>query len=369
MDAAHAGLGATMEASLKCYRCGHKNQDQAFCGSCGWPLALNEYLSKSVKEQIGLAVRDRDVLETESSIRVFERAWGWVKIVMGISAALLAILGGGVVWKVSDWRSSVDSAKQAVTDTSNAARKQIEEVSSRSAEDITKTASNANQAIQDASTNAERQSNELKKAASQTKREMLQERLSLRNDVETSRSQLQAADKLEPEMTAMSHQLAQATSEIQAQQKVISSSEDFVKSVFSSHTVDFFWVGQGPDKRYAVLPPPAGGKQTAVFLLLRSTPIPETLQLQFHIFTQPQNSYFRVAHNLVIFFWADPPDNLKQQQLSVAYFPDSGDKELIQSLEMHDGRVFADGEPLPKFNQPDPDFKGSKWIHLEAPAK
>ena len=99
---------------------------------------------------------------------------------MGISAALLALLGGGVVWKVSDWRSSVDSAKQAVTDTSNAARKQIEEVSTHSAEGITKTASNANQAIQDASTNAERQSNELKKAATQTKREMLQERLSLR---------------------------------------------------------------------------------------------------------------------------------------------------------------------------------------------
>lgn len=44
---------------------------------------------------------------------MFERAWGWVKIVGGIAVALLAIVGGGVIWKVSDWRA-VDTAQQSV---------------------------------------------------------------------------------------------------------------------------------------------------------------------------------------------------------------------------------------------------------------
>jgi hypothetical protein len=53
---------------------------------------------------------------------------------------------------------------------------------------------------------------------------------------------------------------------------------------------------------------------------------------------------------------------LEQKPLTVSYFADQSDKELIKSLTMKDGRVFADGEPLPKFGQADPDFKGDKWI-------
>jgi hypothetical protein len=52
------------------------------------------------------------VLETESSIKVFQRAWDWVKIVFAIAAVLFAIVGGGVVWKVSDWWSGVDKASR-----------------------------------------------------------------------------------------------------------------------------------------------------------------------------------------------------------------------------------------------------------------
>jgi hypothetical protein len=96
-------------------------------------------------------------------------------------------------------------------------------------------------------------------------------------------------------------------------------------------------------------------------LLLSATPIPGTLQLQYHIFSQPPNSYVSL-HNMVIFYWGQSRDALEAQQLSVSYFPDKGDKEQIKSLSEHDGRVFADDEPLPKLNQPDPDFKGDRWL-------
>jgi hypothetical protein len=59
-----------------CFRCGAKNVNvQSFCGVCGSPLSLQEYISKQVSENLVATIRDRDVLESESSIRVFERAW------------------------------------------------------------------------------------------------------------------------------------------------------------------------------------------------------------------------------------------------------------------------------------------------------
>jgi hypothetical protein len=132
---------------------------------------------------------------------------------------------------------------------------------------------------------------------------------------------------------------------------------------------EVFQIGQPPATRYAVVPPPPGTKVTTVLLLLQSVPIPSTLQLQFHIFAQPPNSYFTIK-NLVIFGWSDPPEVLKTQQLSASYFPDSSDKDIIHSLSEHDGRIFADDQPLPKFNQVDPDFKGNKWMPVvQNPAK
>jgi hypothetical protein len=197
----------------------------------------------------------------------------------------------------------------------------------------------------------------------QSKVEMSTEIRSFRTDLDGSRQQLQAANSLQPEMESVRQQLAQAVKDIQSQQKVISSSEDFVKNVFSSHATEYFNVGLTPANRYIIIPPVTQGGLTTVLMLLRSVPIPNTLQLQFNIYTQPPNSYTTIK-NLVIFFWHDPPETLKTQQLSAAYFPDEGDKDTIQALLEHDGRAFADDQPLPKFNQPDPDFKGNKWMPL-----
>jgi hypothetical protein len=101
-------------------------------------------------------------------------------------------------------------------------------------------------------------------------------------------------------------------------------------------------------------------------MLLPSAPISGTLQLQYHIFVQPPGSYVNI-HNLIIFSCSDPADNLKQKPMSVSYFPDSSDKDLIHTLSEHDGRVFADDQPMPKANQPDPDFKGNKWMRFGPP--
>jgi hypothetical protein len=323
-----------MPTSKQCYQCGHHNDGQGFCGACGSPLTLSEYFSKKVKEQLADTIRDRDVLEIDSSIKVFDQAWSRITRIFGIAVTLLVLAGGGVIWKASDFWSDVDKAKQSVNE----------------------------------------QSEGVKKTTLHALADISKQTASFQNDLNASRVQLQAANGLQPEMEGMRKQLAEATKAIQAQQKVISSSEEFAKSIFSSHVTESFDVKLNAGaartidlkNRYAIIPPfTKETKSTIVFLLLDTTPIQGTLQLQQQVAVQPPGSYFNI-HNLVVFFWGDPASGLETKPLSVSYFPDKSDTDIIHTLSDHDGRLFADDQPLPtKFDEPDPGFKGNKWMKVE----
>lgn len=338
-------------------------------------LSLQEYISKQVSENLAATIRDRDVLETESSIKVFERAWGWVKIVGAIAAVLLAIMGAGILWKVSDWWHAVDTAKSTVTETANTAKQQIQDSSNSSLTSVQNASLAAQKASGQAATDAKAQSQLMSRAASETKQELSQESADVKNQVEATRSQLGAAQALRPGMEETQKQLATALEQVQAQQKAISSSQNFVKEIFSSYTTDIISVGNEPKSAYAIQPQGEkpfniNGKNIAfVYLLLHSTPIQGTVQLQWGVFAQPRNSYFMVAHNLLVTLWGDPQGGLGQNAFDISYFPDTGDKETIKSLTVRDGRVYADGEPLPKLGQVDPDFKGNKWMPAPTQAK
>jgi hypothetical protein len=112
-----------------------------------------------------------------------------------------------------------------------------------------------------------------------------------------------------------------------------------------------------------VVPPPDNGlvHVSVVYLLLRAVPIQGSVQLQYHVFAQPPNTYFSVK-NVMVFIWGESPDNLKNKQFSVSYFPVSSEKDVVKILSFHDDRVWADDQPMPKYNQPDPDFKGNRWL-------
>ena len=73
---------------------------------------------------------------------------------------------------------------------------------------------------------------------------------------------------------------------LNSQRKVISSSENFVREVFSSHMFEQFEfdMKQPVTARSGFLPRSSGSKGKAVvFLLLAATPLPKTLQLQYHV--------------------------------------------------------------------------------------
>jgi hypothetical protein len=197
--------------------------------------------------------------------------------------------------------------------------------------------------------------------ASNAKIDLSKQSTGLKRDVDNARQQIAGASTLQPQMAAMRKELKTATNEMRDQQQVISSSEEFVKRVFSSHKTDYFTVGHEPPTKLVTIAPPPNSKRSIVAFLLSSSPIRETLQLQYKVFAQPPDSYLTI-HNLVIFSWGDPLSSLNDQELSASYFPDKSDTDLIHSLRVENGRIFADDEPLPLVNQPDPDFKGSKWV-------
>ena len=147
-----------MTTSKQCYQCGHNNAEQAFCGACGSPLTLNAYISKKVKDQIADTIRDRDVLEMDSSIKVFKKAWDWIKLIFGIAVTLLVLTGAGVFWKASDFWSGVDKAKQSVADSAKKSSDEIARVSSQSKQDISDALNEGKKTIEKASNDAVGQS-------------------------------------------------------------------------------------------------------------------------------------------------------------------------------------------------------------------
>jgi hypothetical protein len=260
----------------------------------------------------------------------------------------------------------VNAAKQSVAATSDAAKEQISKSTSASTAEVKQTVEHAKSTMATNLQQADKQSESLNSAMNQ----MRVETKSFESSMGDSRRQLNEAKKLQPEMTSMRKDLQDAVAQIRKQQEVISSSEEFVKQVFSSHQIDIFHVGTETKTRLTTIGPPAGGDGSVVLLVLSSTPIRETLQVQYRVFTQPPDSYVTI-HNLLIFFWGEHLANLNGQELSASYFPDKSDTEHINALSEHDGRVFADKEPLPYFNKPDPTFKGNRWFKsaAEAPAQ
>jgi hypothetical protein len=346
-------------AVRKCYKCEHENPiTQAFCGACGSHTDLNDYISHKVKAEVHHSIQDRDVLETDSSIKVFDKAWKWMRLIIATAVTVVVVSGGSVLWRAWGLWRSVDDAEKSISTTTKTSTEQIATVASTSKQVI-------DQAADSAKTNITKASSEASAAAVKSTKQVSQDAAASHSDMEGSRQQLQDASKLKPEIEALRKQVADATKDIQDQKGKISSSESFVKSVFSTHGNEYFFLNtalQGaPPDRYAVVTPVNAQGANFIYLLLNQTPVPGTMQLEYHVFVQPPNTYFQVAHNLFLFIWPEPVTNLVGKQLTVSYFGDSSDKDLIKSLTYHDGRWFADDQPLPNLGHPDPDFKGNKW--------
>jgi hypothetical protein len=330
---------------MRCFQCDSDNPEQGFCGTCGAPLKLDVFVARQVRAEFEQHTQQRDLVERESAIRIVETAYGWAKKLGVLALLIVAPFAAVGVYKWSDLLSAISSAKQNVSKTASDERKAIEAASATAQLNIAQVSSSAT-----------RESRAAVQEAKAAKSQVTQQTAEAQTEIARLHEQIEAANGLRPEMVAIREELTK-------QQRALSSSEEFAKNIFTSHRVEFFQQEQMETDHYKILPRKNGNGAT-VYLLLGKVPIAQTLQLQYHVFSQPNNSYVNI-HNLVIFSWGDPADSLKTHQLSASYFPDGSDKDVIKVLSERDGRVYADGEPLFRLGESDPAFTGNKWVAFQ----
>jgi hypothetical protein len=297
--------------SMKCFECDTNNPTtNKYCNSCGWPLNPKDYVTKKIDQKLNLFLEDKELFETAIAAQVFEKAWGWAKIHFAILGLLITAFSACLIWVGYDIKSTVSRAETYISDSTDLFKK----------------------------------------------------------DFESSETQLQAAKQLKPDIDSLREKLVQTANDVHDTQKILSSKENLAKDILSSRVEESFKVGSCPPGKCTTIHLPDGEDNTGyyVFLLTKAAVIPHALQLQFHIFDEPPTSY-HTFHNLIVFKWGDRLDTLQSQELIASYFPDKNDQDLIQTVIVKDGRVFADDQPLPKFwLASDPNFTGNKWGDVNA---
>jgi hypothetical protein len=349
----------------RCFQCEAQNPpEQSFCGQCGAALLLRDYIAAQVTKAVAESPRDREVLIKAEAVEVFEKAWGWAKLtaeILLIPVIAVVTLLGWFGWREFNLSKAAANAQQQIEGAAKKASDDINKVSAKSIGDVQTESGKANEASRNSEQTAAKLSADLNRTVSTTKTELNNEASDVRTEVAKSKTELQEVHKLQPEFDTMRGQLTRATSDLTAQQKVISSSEDFIKHVFGSHISYLYSFPDFIQPNHAIIiPAPKGVKNSTVLMLAPSTPVEGTIQLQWGIFLQQPNTYLQF-HNLIVFFWGDPPDELKNNNIAISFFADSGDKKLFKRLDFKDGRAYVDDQPLPKFFQPDPDFTGKQF--------
>jgi len=207
--------------------CFHCDKDSPtsndFCGSCGSPLTLDSYIASRVKAQLATDLKHRDVLEAESSIKVFTKAWGWMRLIGGIAVTLLLVSGGALAWKASGFWENVQKANDSVSEKAKTTAADISQTAAKSKQDLSSALSQAKGEIASTSSEAIKQSESMRYASVQAKNEISNETKTFRTDLQSSRQRLDAANKMQPELENLRQQLDAANKSIGEQQKVLSS--------------------------------------------------------------------------------------------------------------------------------------------------
>ena len=244
-------------------------------------------------------------LSRQMPVEIFEKAWGWAKLTaesLLIPVIAVVTLLGWLGWREFSLSNAAANAQQQIEATAKTARGDITQASAQSIGEVQRESAKAIGASHNSEEAAGKLSTDLKNTASKTKTELKNEASDVRTEVDKSKAELTEVHKLQPEFDTMRGQLMKATSDLAAQQKVISSSEDFVKHVFSTHVTYMFAFKEFVQPNAIVIPATKSGQNSTVMMLVPDTPIDGTLQLQYKIFAQPPGSYFHI-HNLILFFW------------------------------------------------------------------
>jgi hypothetical protein len=137
------------------------------------------------------------------------------------------------------------------------------------------------------------------------------------------------------------HDIKNVQERIVKQQEKLENIELLVKNFFERITHEAFQHTQ--DKKMLIHE--VTDRSAIVIFLLKSIPIHQTVQIQYHLYPQPKGSYF-FHKNVVMLFWIDRIASLRERSFIISYVADPTVKDAYNALSYMDGEIHADAKRL-----------------------
>jgi hypothetical protein len=333
---------------MNCPNCNSPNSDgKKYCSDCGTPLdpqmqRLEIFVKAQVEKAIQEKFKDQKLVDVETSQAIAERLHGWGKLfgffVALPVAILLIVLSIGGIERYSDFKSMIGGIEQQVKPKLEQAKSDAEQAQ-KTASEAKGEADDAKKTIEGATTEAKRQLGSATELAKNVK--ALSDRVS-GLEQQTSNQMKGSSQRVDARVVELDQKIDAATKDIAEQQKRLASTDELVKTLFSKGTTEYFQTKVNAPN--VVILPLANG--AIVFMLLKSPPIYQTLELKWRVASQPRNSY-NVSNNVVTFYWGESADGLRQFSMEVTYVPDPTSKTApFKTLSLKDNGVFADETKL-----------------------
>ena len=333
---------------MNCTNCNSPNTEgKKYCSDCGTPLdpqiqRLEVFVNTRIEKAIQEKFKDQKLVDVETSQAIAERLHGWAKMFGFFVALPVAILLIGLsiagIEKYSDFKNMIGGIEQQVKPKIDQAKSDAEQAQ-KTASEAKREAEDSKKTIEGATAEAKRQLGSAIELAKNVK--ALSDRVS-GLEQQTSNQMKGSSQRIDSRVAELDQKIDAATKDIAEQQKKLASTDELVKTLFSKGTTEYFQTKVNAANA-VIVPLPNGAM---VFMLLKSPPIYQTLELKWRVASQPRNSY-TVRNNVVTFFWGESAEGLRQYPVEVTYVPDPTSKAApFKTLSVKDNGVFADETKL-----------------------
>lgn len=330
--------------------CPHCNSPSAegkkYCADCGTPLDpqtmhLESFVKAQVEDAIKERFKDQKLVDIETSQAIAERLHGWARLFgywVGLPvAALILVLGALGIQKYIDIKNLVASTEEQVKPKIEQAKSDAEQAQ-KTAKEAKDEAEGSKKTIEGATAEAKRQLGSATELAKNVK--ALSDRVSGLEE-QTSNQIKGSSQRIDARVSELDQKIDAAIKKLATTDARLATTDAVVATLSKGRTEYFQTIANGPN---VVVAPHQNG--AVVFMLLNSAPIFQTIDLKWHVFSQPRASY-QLSNNVLIFRWGDPAANLKQHSLEVSYVPDSTSTTVpFKTLSLKASAVFADETQL-----------------------
>jgi len=289
---------------MNCPNCNSQNADgKRFCADCGTLLdpqtqRLESFVKMQVEKAIQEKFKDQRLVDIETSQAIAERLHGWGKVfgffVALPVAILLIVLSIGGIERYSDFKNMIGGIEHEVKPKIEQAKSDAEQAQ-KAAGEAKSEAEDSKKTIESATAEAKRQLGSATELAKNVK--ALSDRVS-ELEQQTSSQMKVSSQRVDARVAELDQKFDAAIKDIAEQQRKLASTDELVKALFSKGTTEYFsTTSNGPN---VLIIPLHSASAAIAYLLLKSAPIYQTIEVKWRVFSQPRASY-TMRNNVLIF--------------------------------------------------------------------